>query len=195
MKKQNSEKQLHTNYVRLAKILHPDLNHNSQSEKLFQELNQNYKKALELFNQYQATIKISLKEAIEGTERYFINDNDQKFVLVIPAGIKNNQIIHFRGIDINSKKNIILHIKTIIELPKKYSIINDNLVSKEKIPIYKLFMGGKYSIIGPDGKKIVINLPRKIKIGKLFKISNSGLWNIRDNKRDPLFILIYSKLI
>jgi hypothetical protein len=64
--------QLHRNYIKLAKIIHPDHNPNdSYADLKFQELQEQYEKAQKLLNiktQYQASISISLKESILGTE-------------------------------------------------------------------------------------------------------------------------------
>jgi DnaJ-class molecular chaperone len=200
MSKAITEEKLRHNYIRLAKILHPDLNpDNLNADKQFQELQEQYKKAQKILGikiHYQASVSITLKEAIIGTERYFSTDDDnQKFVLHIPAGVKNHQTILFRGLAINSIKDAVLHIKVFINLPTKFSIIGDQLILKENISFWKLYFGGTTYIEGPDGKRINLVIPKKTKNGKMFKVNGAGLLDRVTNKRLPLYIQFFGCLI
>jgi DnaJ-class molecular chaperone len=194
-----SKEQLHTNFIRLAKLLHPDHDlNNPNADSNFQELQIQYKKAQQLVgpkSQYQAVISISLSEAILGCERFFINDEDQKFVLTIPAGIKNKQLIMFRGLAVNSAKDAVLHIKVFIKMTSEYTIVGDRLILKIYVPFWKLFFGGKYIISDPIEEKFSIMIPKKTKNGKMFRFSKNGLWNRIEKKRDPLYIQIFGKII
>jgi DnaJ-class molecular chaperone len=194
-----SEKQLHTNYIKLAKIIHPDHNSNDPlADVKFQELQQQYEKAQKLIEskpQYQASVSISLKESILGCERYFVNDDNYKFVLNIPAGVKNKQTILYRDLNINSVKNTILHIKILIDLPKDYTISGDTLILKTSVHFWKLYFGGEYKIKTPDGLQIPVLIPKKTKSGKMFRILKYGLWNRAEKKRDPLYVQIFGRFI
>jgi len=200
MSKVITEEQLHQNYIKLVKIIHPDLNpNNPDADRQFQYLQEQYEKARKILGvrtQYQASISISLKEAVTGTERYFsAPDDNQKFVLHIPAGVKNHQIISYRGIAINSIKDAVLHIKVFINIPTKFSIIGDQLILKENLPFWKLYFGGKVSIYGPDGKIINLVIPKRTKRGKMFSVKKAGLMDRATNKRLPLYIQFFGYLI
>lgn len=194
-----SQAQLHQNYIRLAKVLHPDHNLSDPgADKKFQELQEQYEKAQKLLGiktQYQSSVSISLKEAITGCERFFITDNNQKFVLNIPAGVKNKQTILYRGFAIKSTKNVTLNIKVTIDIPAKYTIVGERLILREFVPFWKLIFGGNYEITGPDHKKIPVIIPKKTKSNKMFLVKNAGLWNRTENKREPLYIQFFGSII
>jgi DnaJ-class molecular chaperone len=195
-----STEQLHQNYIRLAKILHPDINPDDpDSDQKFQELQEQYYKAQKIIGikaQYQASISITLKEAILGAERFFSTDEgNHKFVLSVPAGVKNKQTVLYRGIAINTIKDAVLHIKVFINLPTKFSIIGDKLVLKESITFWKLKFGGSYIIDGPDGQKISVTIPKNTKSGKMFRVKNRGLFNRVENKRDFLYVQFFGRII
>lgn len=197
--KTTSSEQLHKNYIRLAKVLHPDHNSgNPDSDKKFQELQEQYEKAQKLLGmktQYQASTNISLQESITGTERFFVTDDNQRFLLTIPAGVKQRQTMLYRGLLLNSVKDSVLHIKVHITLPTKFSIVGDNLILKETISFWKLYFGGDYEIVGPDGTKIAVKIPRKTKNGKMFKVKNAGLWNRQEKRREPLYNQFFGSII
>lgn len=194
-----SSDQLHQNYIKLAKILHPDLNPDDpDADKKFQDLQEQYEKAQKLLGnkaQYQASVSIPLSEAISGTERFFVSDDGKRFLLTIPAGVKNKQTILYRGIQVNSDNDAVLHIRVHIDAPTKFKIIGDHLILNEHIPFWKLIFGGRHEITGPDGKIIPVTIPRKTKNGKMFKVQNAGLWNRADKKRDPLYIQFFGSAI
>jgi DnaJ-class molecular chaperone len=194
-----SSTELRNNYIRLAKVLHPDKNTSDpKADKKFQELQEQYERAQKLLgmkNQYQASATITLHEAISGTERFFVTDENQRFMLTIPAGVKNKQVIIYRGVTVNSSRDSVLQIKVYITTPTKFSIIGENLILKESIPFWKLFFGGSYQITGPDGSKIPVNIPRKTKNGKMFRVKNAGLWNRTEKKREPLYIQFFGSIV
>ena len=195
-----TSEQLHTNFIKLAKLIHPDYNTNDPTaNEKFQKLQEQYQKAQKLLgskNQYQASISISLKEAIFGTERYFITHDKQRFVLNIPAGVRNKQSILYRRIMIHSGKNeAILHIKVFIKIPTKFSIIGNQLILKESVSYWKLFFGGQYRIQGIGGNQILINIPKRTKSKKMFKVQNEGLWDRVEKKRYPLYIQFFGRII
>jgi DnaJ-class molecular chaperone len=194
-----SAEHLHQNYIKLAKVLHPDVNPDDpDADKKFQELQEQYQKAqklLEAKTQYQASISITLSEAITGTERFFVSDENQRFMLNIPAGVKNKQTVLYRGLAISSIKDAVLHIRVYIDIPTKFKIIGDNLILNEGVPFWKLIFGGKHEITGPDGRKIPVTIPRKTKNGKMFRVQNAGLWNRNEKKRDALYIQFFGSAI
>ena len=191
--------QLHRNYIKLAKIIHPDHNPNdSYADLKFQELQEQYEKAQKLLNsktQYQASISISLKESILGTERFFVTDEGNRFMLMIPAGVKNHQTVQFHGISLNSIKSAILHIKVFINIPSNFIIVGDNLILNQNISFWKLYFGGSYNIIGPDETTISVIIPPKTKNGKMFRVKKAGLWNRINKLREPLYIQFFGSII
>ena len=185
--------ELHANYKKLAKVIHPDLNHDNAAVGKFQELQEQYKIAQKLITKhYQSSISISLKEAIEGAERYFVMDKT-KLVLNIPAGVKHRQTIQFS--DNTDSNTAILHVKVYINLLPNFTIVGDHLILKEKISYWKLYFGGKHQILVPDGRKIPITIPRKTKNGKMFMVRNAGLFNRKEQKREPLYIQFFGSII
>lgn len=194
-----SQEQLHTNFIKLSKIIHPDQNPDDpDATSKFQILVQEYEKAQKLIgpkSQYQTSIKITLKESITGCERYFVSDDNHRFVLNIPAGVKNKQVVQYRGIEINSVKNTVVHIKVLIDMPNHYTIAGNALILKIKVPYYKLIFGGTHVITSPDGNTVSITIHKNTKSGKMFKLMNFGLWNRIEKKREPLYIHIFGCII
>jgi DnaJ-class molecular chaperone len=195
-----TSEELRTKYIRLAKVLHPDHNPNDpDADQKFQELQKQYEKARKILGvktQYQASISITLKESILGTERFFTTDDGkQKFSLSIPAGVKNKQTISFRGITVNSVTDTALHIKILIDVPHDFSIVGEQLILKESVSYWKLFFGGKHKITGATGNQIIITVAKRTKSEKMFKVRGEGLWNRVENKRNPLYIQFFGSII
>ncbi len=194
-----TSEQLHQNFIRLAKILHPDLNPTDpDANQKFQELQEQYERAQKLVGaktQYQTSISITLSESITGTERFFVTDDNHRFMLKIPAGVKNKQTVLYRGIIVNMEKDTVLHIKVFIYMPIKFSIVGGHLIMKEHIPFWKLIFGGIHEITGPDGRKFPLTIPCKTKNGKMFRVQKAGLWNRVEQIRDPLYIQFFGSLI
>lgn len=191
--------ELRINYIRLAKVLHPDSNpDNPTAVQAFQELQTQYEKAekiLESKSHYQASISVTLNEAIRGCERFFINDDGNKFLLTIPAGVKNRQVVMYRGMAINSSKDSILDVKVGITLPSDYVIAGDKLIFNLRVPYWKLFFGGRHTFVGPDGTTIPITIPKNSKSGKMYRVNQHGFWNRVEKKRDSLYIQIFGCII
>ena len=193
-----SPEQLHRNYIKLAKSIHPDLNPDDQSaDTKFQELQSYYATAQKLINKnrYNAAVSITLKESITGTTRYFINDENNKFVLSIPAGVKNHQNIKYRGIAGNVSKDAVLNIKIFIKMPPNFIIVGEQLILKEHVSFWKLYFGGRHQFIGPDGNIILVSIPPKTKNKKIFRVLNAGLFNKTEKKREHLYIQFFGSII
>jgi DnaJ-class molecular chaperone len=195
----NSFKQLRLNFLTLVKRYHPDLHPDipNISEKFTNLINE-YKKCLSLFSNkkiYNINVYISLQDAIMGCERFFLsNDGKRKFLLKIPAGVKNKDNIYYKDVQINENCFSILNAIININFPKNYVYKNNKLILKIYVFPWKMYFGGKTVIIGPDGCLLHINIPKKTKSGAIFAIDNEGLYNKKNNQRDKLYIQVISKL-
>ncbi len=192
-----SVSQLRDSYLKIAKEIHPDHNlQDTTATQKFQTLQENYQKCLSIIkfsnNQYQTRFVISLAESINGTERYFlIPESNSKFLLKIPAGVKNNQTILFKKLNITYTESIALSASVQIQMPKGYQIFGNYILLIKYIPFWKLFFGGNIIFEGPDGNKIKVNISKNTKSGTIFKIKNRGLYNDTLSVREPLFIRLF----
>jgi DnaJ-class molecular chaperone len=200
MNEKITPEQLHINFIRLAKIIHPDNNPTDiESTEKFQELQKQYEIAQKFIytkNQYHISISITLKEAIHGAERYFtIDDSGCYIMLTIPPGVKNKQTLLYRNLTIKTIQNVNVYIKIYIDIPYNFSIIGDQLILKEWVPFWKMYFGGEYIITGPDRKKILVKIPKKTKNGKMFKVQGAGSLDRIEKKRNPLYIQFFGSII
>jgi DnaJ-class molecular chaperone len=192
--------QLKSKYYELAKTCHPDLNPNDlNATEKFQKLQEQYKECLQSLKSnnkiYCVTIQISLQDSILGCTRYFSSrDEKRKFILKIPPGIINNDIIRYKNIQMDENLLSILEVKIIVDLPLNYSYKNGKLVYSVLIPFWKLFLGGEKVIIGPDKARLRILIPPKTKSGSIFELQNEGLLDKLSKKRDILYIRLKSSI-
>jgi DnaJ-class molecular chaperone len=170
--------QLHSNYKNIAKSLHPDLNPEKEIEE-FQLLQDVYKT---IPINYYTTIHISLQEALDGCERFYVSEDNTKYLLRIPKIAKEITII-FKNVN---GDNSIVHAKLKIDIPNNYRLHNGYLIQKINVSMWKLLFGGEILIETIDGLKIRVNVVAGTKKGSIFKILNIGLWD--NGRRNPLYI-------
>ena len=174
-------------YLNLVKATHPDLHPNDPSaEEKFKQIQENKEKI-----NYSTIVNISLEEAISGCQRYYIDPESKlHLVLDIPKGIKHNQTILF-------KNNITgtISVKILIDLPNHYCFSGNNLVLTIYLSYISLYFGKTYYFNGPDGKRIKIIIPKKVKSGTVYKLPYNGLFNSTNNQRDPLYIRFIGRII
>ncbi|VVC05072.1 Chaperone protein DnaJ [uncultured archaeon] len=185
-----SKDEIRKNYLKLAKVLHPDTNY-VESDEMFKNLQNEYHRLLKSPVEYRTIAIISLKESILGTERYFLSPADQKFILAIPAGIHNGQVLQFRNFGAGLESPVILKVRIKIWMPHQCSVVDGKLLVKEHVIFWKMIWGGKHTLIAPDGRKVEIKIPKNTKNRKIFTIQKYGLWNRGKNIQEPLYIQLF----
>jgi DnaJ-class molecular chaperone len=181
---------IHSAFKTLAKKIHPDVNNNSNSTEKFQHLKEDYDKlCASLSKIYIVKISISLQDSILGCDRFFIsNDGQRKFLLAIPIGIKDEDTIQYKNVQLDPNQFSILQVKIHIILPKNFFIINGKLIQTIRISIWKAFIGGSFNFFGPDGAKLKVILPKKLKNDSIFKIAKEGLIDRNFLVRNDLYV-------
>ena len=189
--------QLRKKFKELAKEAHPDLHPNdANATAKFQNLQQAFDKLKVNPKKYSIHITISLYDAIAGCQRYFVSlDGKRKYMLKIPAGVKPNEVIAYRDIQIVENRFDNLDIKINIDYPDNYSYKNGKLIYNLKIPIWKIYWGGTHIIEAVDGARLKLKIPSRTKSGSIFEIYNEGLYSRTQNKRESLFIQVKSSFL
>jgi DnaJ-class molecular chaperone len=184
--------QIHSNYRKLAKECHPDLHPTDPlAAEKFNLLNLEYNKCLNTI--FQIKIAISLQDSILGCERYFMsNDGNRTFRLSIPAGIKTGESLCFRNIQLEEDRFSILQAKIKVEMPNDFIVIADKLIQKIRVSFWKSIVGGEITIIGPDGVRFRISIPKRCKSKTIYRIPDAGLFNRKTKLRGDLFIQLVS---
>lgn len=190
--------QLDKSFKELAKKYHPDLNPSDPtSTEKFQNLLNEYKTCEEIINStpkvYNISVQISLKDSICGCERFFLSkDQKRRFILKVPAGIKNNDIIRYKNIQMEEFRFSILEVKVNVIIPNDFTLINGKLFKTIKVSFWKLYFGGDLIIIGPDKMRLRVEIQPKTKNGSIFEMKNEGLFDKLSKKRDILYIKVKS---
>lgn len=192
--------QLRANFLKLVKKYHPDLHPEIPdiAEK-FIEVVTEYQKCIDLLSKnkkiYSIRVSISLQDAILGCDRFFISTDDKrKFLLKIPAGVKDGDCIRYKNVQMHESFFSILEVKININFPINYTYKNNKLLLKVYVHPWKLYFGGRIVIFGPDGSRLNICLPVKTKSGAIFEMKNEGMLDRVSKQRNMLYLQIISKI-
>jgi len=146
---------------------------------------------------YESTVKISLEEAYNGSERE-ISVNGKKLRVKIAPGIEDGKKLRLKsqgaeGSGGGERGDLYLNIK--IDGHPLYESRDDDLYFTLPVDLYTAVLGGKKQIKTLDGKIININIPKETDNGKILRLKNLGMPKSGSLKqRGDLFVTISVKL-
>jgi len=172
--------QLHQNYLQLAKKYHPD---HSGSTEDFQTLNETYR-AIKI--NYYCNIVVTALEALTGCERFFENEDRQRYVINLPKLVNTPSKLKIEA------DRCIIHLTVDISLPVGYTVVNGYLIKKLPVSKWTCFWGGKETFLNLENKRTCVRINSSTQHGAIFKLPNQGLYG-SDGVRQPLYIQLVKK--
>jgi len=193
----------------LAKQLHPDVNKAPDAKEQFQALQYSYENGLDFsletyiktkFNTTKPKTKsknsykkdnfvwkyyvttITLSESILGTQRSFGG-----VLLKINKGILDGESLFYERIG--------LCLRVEVKIPEEFTIIDNYLCIEPKLSIWKAKFGGKILIPTATGSHRELIIEPNTSFSDIYTIGEQGLFNAKENKRDPLLIKFVRTII
>ncbi len=132
---------------------------------------------------FEAMLDVSLYEVQHGTSR-MLNIDGKKIRINIKAGVKDGQVLRLKGKGGKGSHggpagNIFLkvNVKNDTDFVRK----GNNLYSNVKVSFYEALFGGKIDVKTLAGN-VSINIPKRTKSGKTFRLKGKGLPEYKDNR-------------
>ncbi|NLY08852.1 MAG: DnaJ domain-containing protein [Tissierellia bacterium] len=133
---------------------------------------------------YTTDISITLKEAMEGTDKSLrLNFNGEHKVIEvkIPKGITSGKKIRVKGEKWGIKGNILATIK-VVEDPR-FRLDGMNIHMKQKVTPWMAALGGKVMVETPHGK-IMLTVPENSHTGAKVRLPGKGFVDMKGKKGD-----------
>jgi curved DNA-binding protein len=141
---------------------------------------------------YEATLNISLEEAIKGTVKEF-SLNGKRIRVNLEPGTEEGKKLRLKnqgGEGIRGGQSGDLYLKIKFEKHDNFEKKGDDLFIKTSVDLYTAVLGGKKEITTIDGKTININIPSGSSSGKVLRIKGLGMPVPGSSRRGDLFIKI-----
>ncbi len=123
----------------------------------------------------EATIDISLKEAIEGTTKQF-RVNGERIKVNIPAGIEDGKRLKLKGQGTQSLtgQKGDLYLKIRVNPEEGYERRGNNIYYDHPVDLYTTVLGGETTVTTLKGK-VKLTIPPETQNGKLFRLRGHGV--------------------
>lgn len=131
-----------------------------------------------------ATINISLDEAIKGTERTINIKSGSDFTDVkvkVPSGMLSNKKLKIDGNKYGINSDI--YVKVNIKDDDNRRLDGINIIQTEKIYPWQAYFGTKIKVETLDGK-FMVTIPEKIKSGNKIRMQKKGYKDMKGNQGD-----------
>ena len=129
-------------------------------------------------------VKISIDEAINGTERKIsvkANGDIKDIDIKIPKGLKNKNKIRIDGSKYGINADI--YARVLIEDDKDLKLDGINFIKEVKISPWDAYLGTKKKIETKNGY-LLVTIPEKIESGKKIRLKNLGYVDRKNQKGD-----------
>jgi|WetSurMetagenome_2_1015567.scaffolds.fasta_scaffold94848_2 curved DNA-binding protein len=142
---------------------------------------------------YEATLNISLEEAINGAEKQFTIDGRTLKIRINP-GTVNGKKLRLKnqgaaGISGGEKGDLYLTLN--ITKHPHYEVVGNDLYYNLNVSLYTAVLGGKQLITTLDGKRINIEIPGETENGKVLRLKGLGMKSSDSTSlRGDLFVRI-----
>tara|TARA_Y100001935_G_C17205114_1_gene457129 strand:- start:109 stop:912 length:804 start_codon:yes stop_codon:yes gene_type:complete len=114
----------------------------------------------------------------------------------IPPGVKNNDVVNFRGYGDDSIPNIPrgdLILKIRINKHPKWDREENNLLCIINVDVFDCILGGKVDLKTLDGSTLSINIPPATNAGTVLSVGGYGLPDVSTGKRGNIYVKIKTK--
>tara|TARA_B100002019_G_C21272445_1_gene603137 strand:- start:4027 stop:4833 length:807 start_codon:yes stop_codon:yes gene_type:complete len=111
----------------------------------------------------------------------------------IPPGVKNNDIVNFRGYGDDSIPNIPrgdLILKIRVKKHPKWERDENNLMCICSVGVFDCILGCKIDLTTLDGSKLSINIPPATNSGTVLSVGGYGLPDVNTGKRGNIYVKI-----
>jgi len=114
----------------------------------------------------------------------------------IPAGVKNNDVVKFRGYGDDSirglpRGDLILKIR--VKKHPKWERDENNLMCVIAVDVFDCILGGKVDLKTLDDSTLSINIPPATNAGTVLSIGGYGLPDINTGKKGNIYVKIKTK--
>jgi len=125
---------------------------------------------------YEATIKLNLTDAFNGTST-LLNVDNKKIKINLKPGVKDGQILRVKGKGASSQhggENGDLLLKIHVINNTSFKLKENNLHLTIDLDLYTAMLGGKISVNTMD-KPISLNIPAETSNGKVLRLKGKGM--------------------
>ncbi|MBI9044852.1 MAG: DnaJ domain-containing protein [Anaerolineaceae bacterium] len=139
----------------------------------------------------EQSVRITLKEAYQGTERT-VQVDDRRLQVKIPAGAKTGTKVRMSNVGpsgpLGQKSDIYLVIE--VAEDKQFERKKNDLHTAKSVDLYTAVLGGETEVETMNGK-VILTIPTGTQPGQKIRLSNQGMPKIRKvNEFGDLFVQI-----
>jgi curved DNA-binding protein len=116
-------------------------------------------------------VRISLKEAFEGTIRILQFDNNKKIEIKIPPGAKTGTKVRASGAGPNRSD---IHLVVEVDKDARFERKGDDLYTDVDVDVYTAILGGQAKVITLKGD-VLLSIPPETQSGKTFRLGGQGM--------------------
>ncbi len=136
---------------------------------------------------YEQPVKISLKEAFEGTIRILQFDNSKKIEVKIPAGAKTGTKVRASGAGPNRSD---IHLVVEVDKDPRFERKGNDLYTEVAVDLYTAILGGQAKVVTLKGD-LLLSIPAGTQSGKTFRLAGQGMPHL---KKPNQFGDLYAKV-
>ncbi len=116
-------------------------------------------------------VRISLKEAFEGTIRILQFDNNKKIEIKIPPGAKTGTKVRASGAGPNRSD---IHLVVDVDKDARFERKGDDLYTEVDVDVYTAILSGQAKVITLKGE-VLLSIPAETQSGKTFRLGGQGM--------------------
>ena len=168
-------------------------------EDLFAQFGFNRQRQMQNRN-VQISHTIELEDVFKGksviTKYNLQSGRTETLEINIPRGVKNNDVVHFKGYGDDSIPNIPrgdLILKIRVKKHQKWERDENNLMCIIAVDVFDCILGGKVDLKTLDGSSLSINIPPATNAGTVLSIGGYGLPDEKKKKRGNIYVKIKTK--
>ena len=142
-------------------------------------------------------VNLSLKDTLAQQEKTLAvntSNSSEMFNISIPRGIANGATIRYPGLGDNLFASLPrgdLYVNFNVVADPKFQVVNEHdLLTKIEINCFDAILGGETEVVGIDGARFVVVIPRGCQPNSKLRIKNQGLYKYNSNEKGHLLVEI-----
>ena len=139
----------------------------------------------------EAVVRVSLKDVLSGTEKH-LRVGNEKMKVKIPAGIEDGKRLKLKGKGQPDSRGLKgdLYLKIKVDVPEGFDRKGKDIIQIVDVPVHKAALGGPLTVETLEGK-VKLNIPEGTQNGKMFRLADRGLPDIKKpEKRGNYYVKV-----